>query len=363
MKLKNENELILKQWIRVFLLILLVALIVISIWLMVSSTSNESTKEKLYTYSYNGNLDYKVYLNENSFFNSEYLGMNKQYISSLINYITVDTNYTFQSNKELDYTYTYQIIATVKGSYQSSDSNSVELWSRDYTLLPSETKSETGKKFTINQSVTIDYNTYNEIMTQFREAFGLSIDAAVTVEFQVTVTAKEAGEEEQTLDETETFALDISLLSSTTQITPDYINSGREVVYASESSSSNINIPKLIIGIILFLLSIFLLKILWSSLIKITKKSEYVIELNKILKEYGDIIAESSNLPDLSKYDVVNIKHFHDLVDIEEELRAPILYNEIVEDYESWFLIIRDKTAYKFVLRHNDLIKFNKIKS
>lgn len=360
MNLKNENELILKQWVRVFFLILLVAMIIISIWLMVSSTSKKSTKEELYTYSYNGNLDYKVYLKENSFFNSEYLGMNKQYISSLIDHITIDANYTFQTSKDIEYTYTYQVIATVKGSYQSSDSKSVELWSRDYTLLPSETKSETGKKFTISQSVDIDYNTYNEIMTQFRDAFGLSINASVDVSLQVTVTGNESGSDEETLNETQTFALNIPLLEQTTQITPDYINSGREVVYAPTSESSNISIPKLVIGILLFLLSIFLLKKLWSSLIKITKKSEYVIELNKILKEYADIIAESSNLPDLGKYDVVNIKHFHDLVDIEEELRSPILYNELVEDYESWFIIVRDNTAYKFVLRQSDLIKFNK---
>ncbi len=360
MKLKNENELILKQWVRVFFLIVLVAMIVISIWLIVSSTSRESTRKELYTYSYNGNLDYKVYLRENSFFNTPYIGMNKQYITSLIDHISVDTKYNLQSSTKLDYTYTYQIIATLKGSYQAGESKAVELWSKDYTLAPTETKTGTGDKFTINKTIDIDYNEYNRIMSEFRDAFGLSIDADVNVELKVTVTGKEAGSEEQTLNDTKTFALNIPLLSQTTQITPDYINSGREVVYAPASSTHDINIPKLVMGIALLLLSLFLLKILWKSLIRITKKSEYVIELNKILKEYADIIAESSNLPDLTQYDVVNIKHFHDLVDIEEELRSPILYNEIVEDYESWFIIIKDQTAYKFVLKQSDLIRFNK---
>ena len=94
MKLKNENELILKQWVRVFFLIVLVAMIVISIWLIVSSTSRESTRKELYTYSYNGNLDYKVYLRENSFFNTPYIGMNKQYITSFIPCVTLYANQT-----------------------------------------------------------------------------------------------------------------------------------------------------------------------------------------------------------------------------------------------------------------------------
>ena len=197
-------------------------------------------------------------------------------------------------------------------------------------------------------------------MNDFRDAFGLSIDASIDLTLKVTVTGKEAGTNEQTLNETKDFTLNIPLLAQTVQIKPNYINSGREVVYAPQSSSSSISIPKLVVGIILLLVSLFLLKLLWSSLIKITKKSEYVIELNKILKEYADIIAESDNLPDLTQYDVVNIKHFNDLVDIEEELRSPILYTEVSEDYESWFIILSNKTAYKYVLKQSDLIRFNK---
>ena len=77
-------------------------------------------------------------------------------------------------------------------------------------------------------------------------------------------------------------------------------------------------------------------------------------ELNKILKEYGDIIAEADNMPDLTKYDVVNIKQFNDLVDIEEELHSPIICNEIREDLESWFLIFHNETAYRFILKYED---------
>ena len=46
------------------------------------------------------------------------------------------------------------------------------------------------------------------------------------------------------------------------------------------------------------------------------------------------------------------------MFDIEEELRSPILYTEIREDYASWFIIIKDQTAYKFVLKQSDLITF-----
>ncbi len=360
MKLKNENKLILKQWVWVFFLIIIVAALVASICIIVTSLNKTSSKKELYSYTYNSNLDYKVYLKPNTFFNSQYLGMNKQYISSLIDYISVDTSYTLQSTKELEYTYDYEIVANVKGSYQAEGSKAIELWSKSYTISPMETKSLTGNKININKTVKLDYNQYNKIMSDFRDAFGLSIDSSVDLSLKVNVIGQEPGSNEQTLKESETFDLNIPLLEQTIQIKPDYINSGREVVYAPESSTGNINIPMLVIGVALLLLSLVLLVKLWKHLVKLTKKSEYVIELNKILKEYGDIIAESTNLPDLSQYDVVNIKHFRDLIDIEEELRCPILYTEIREDYASWFIIIKDQTAYKFVLKQSDLISFQK---
>lgn len=360
MKLKNENKLILKQWVRVFFLIVIVAMIALSIFLIVKSMTKDTTREELYTYNYNSNLDYKVYLKDNAFFNTPYLGMNKQYIASLIDYVQVDTSFDLQSSADLDYTYTYQIIAQVNGAYQSAEGKAVNIWSKDYTVSPAETQSASGNKITINKSVNLDYDEYNQIMTEFRDAFGLSIDASVDLVLKVDVTGKMKGEDTESLHESNEFTLDIPLLEPTVQIKPDYVNNGREIVYASEDASNTINIPLLVVGVALLLLSLVILKSLWSSLIRITKKSEYVIELNKILKEYADIIAESTNLPDLSQYDVVNIKHFRDLVDIEEELRVPILYTEVREDYESWFIIISEKTAYKFILKQSDLIVFQK---
>ncbi len=360
MKLKNENKLILKQWVRVFFLIVIVAMIALSVFLIVKSMSKDTSREELYNYNYNSNLDYKVYLKNNAFFTTPYLGMNKQYIASLIDHIDVDTSFDLQSSADLNYTYTYQIIAQVNGAYQSAEGKSINIWSKDYTVAPAETQSGSGNKITINKNISLNYDEYNRIMTEFRDAFGLSIDASVDLILKVDVNGKMKDEETESLHESNEFTLNIPLLEPTIQIKPDYVNNGREVVYAAEDTSKTINIPLLVVGVALLLLSLVILKTLWSSLIRITKKSEYVIELNKILKEYADIIAESTNLPDLSQYDVVNIKHFRDLVDIEEELRVPILYTEVREDFESWFIIITENTAYKFVLKQSDLIVFQK---
>lgn len=197
-------------------------------------------------------------------------------------------------------------------------------------------------------------------MTDFRNQFGLSVDSRVDVAFKVTINGGLNGEE-NTLQETNTMTLQIPLLTQTVQIKPDYINNGNQTVYEQTDQNSNsINISLLVLGTALLLLSLVLLKKFGSKLIKTTRKSEYVLQLNKILKEYGDIIAEAENMPRLEQYDVVNIKIFKDLVDIEEELHSPIICNEVREDMESWFMIFHDKTAYKYVLRYEDFERFGR---
>ena len=361
MKQKNENKIILKQWIRVFLLIAVIAVVVVSIVSIVKSLNPEqSSQEELYSYTYNSNLDYKVYLKDNQFFTSPYLGMNKQYITSLIDYIDVDASYNFKSTKKLDYSYTYAIVATAKGLYQNTDGEDVEVWSKEYPIANQASQSGSGNSFTISKNVQLNYNEYNDIMTDFRNQFGLSLDARVDLSVKIDINAGLAGESDKEMQATNTMTLEIPLLQQTMNIKPNYVNTGGDTIYKSAEETAEINIPLLIFGIVLLVISLVAFKILAKSLLAVTRKSEYVLALNKILKEYADIIAETHNMPDLEKYDVINVKNFNDLVDVEEELHSPILYFEVKENVESVFVIVNDATAYKFTLRESDFDHFIK---
>lgn len=357
MQPKNNSKIILKQWVQVFLIMFVLAILAASIWSIVRGVNgNETGSKELYSYNYNSDLSYKVYLKPNSFYNESYLDMNKQYIASLIDHIDVNTNYKMHTTKDVAYTYTYQIVATAHGSYSESDGNTNQgdVWSKTYTVLPTESKNGTGSEIVVDKTVSIDYNQYNEILTQFRNEFGLSVDASVDVAFKITVSAGLPGEK-SSLSEENKIALKIPLLKTTIALTPDYVNSGGNTVYEQKSDNGKqMNIPLIVIGIIGLLVSLVLFKILCGKLLKTTRKSEYMLQLNKILKEYGDVIAEAENMPNLSQYDVVNIKEFKDLVDIEEELHSPIIFNDVYEETESWFMIFHAKTAYKYVLKADD---------
>ena len=38
------------------------------------------------------------------------------------------------------------------------------------------------------------------------------------------------------------------------------------------------------------------------------------------------------------------------MVDIEEEIKSPIIYYEVERNNESWFIIVTDKYVYKYTL-------------
>ena len=60
-------------------------------------------------YTEDSDLDYKVFLKENSYFKEPFLEKDGEYISSLIDYIDADFDYTIKMNEDIsNYKYTYK---------------------------------------------------------------------------------------------------------------------------------------------------------------------------------------------------------------------------------------------------------------
>ncbi|MBR3898351.1 MAG: DUF5305 domain-containing protein [Bacilli bacterium] len=358
---ENENKVILKQWVRVFILIVTIAVMITSIVSIAKSLNPEVImNKKLYSYNYNSGMNYKVYLKNNSFFTSPYMPMNKQYITSIIDHIEVEAKYDFTSDTDLAYDYSYSIKATARGMAEDSDGKKIDVWSKEYPLVPETKNTGTGRKVTISKTFNVDYNYYNQVLTDFRNQFGLSVDARVDVTFNVKINGGMPGAATKSLQENKSMTLQMPLLVQTLKIKPDFVNNGGDTVYEKlDDQGKKIDVNLLVIGVLLLAVSIIVLIKVGKSLLVVTRKSEYILAVNKILKDYGDIIAETHNMPDLNKYDIVNIKNFVDMVDIEEELHSPIIYFEIEEDSKCVFLILNENTAYRFLLKESDFDHFN----
>ena len=120
----------------------------------------ERNKDYYVTYNEKSNIDYKVHLKENDFFDENYLGTNKQYIASLIDYITANFEYDLSLNEmDVNYKYSYRIEADVSVKHNETG---YLLYNTTKELLSEEEKITNDRNVTIKENVEIDYNQYNE---------------------------------------------------------------------------------------------------------------------------------------------------------------------------------------------------------
>lgn len=347
MKKEGTKKLVLKPWVKVALSLIIIILISTSIFMIYNGKNRKNDDTPKYRYNTNSNIDYKVYLLPNTFYEEEYLTKDKQYASSLINYIDVSYNYLYTGSLETNMNYAYDITATIIGEYENSTSGKSELWKKNYTLLESQSQVLPSRTtFDINQNIKIDFNKYKKIVDDFRKNVKLSIDAyldvKLTVKFNNALNIYNSN-----IKGEDVLSIQIPLNESTIQILTDYKKENKKVFTAGDLKTENK--LQVRIGVIMLIFS-SILSLVTVPKILTSNKNVYLKTLNKIMKSYKDIIVEVENEFDFKDLEILDIKTFDDMVDIEEEVKSPILYYEMEKDSESWFVITTDKYLYRYIL-------------
>ena len=110
-----ENDIIeevkpftMRKW---FICMMIPTMVMLILTLFVLKGSMYSEKESVVNYNETGDIDYKVYLKDNSFYNDKYLGKDMQYVASLIDKININYKFNMKSDNNLNYDYKYNIKA------------------------------------------------------------------------------------------------------------------------------------------------------------------------------------------------------------------------------------------------------------
>ena len=89
----------------------------------------ESNKTQYIDYNETSEVDYRVYLKENNFFEEEYIGKDQAYVVSLIDHIEADFDYVLDMEVEnVNYEYSYVINATMQIIDDKSNRPIFKLW-------------------------------------------------------------------------------------------------------------------------------------------------------------------------------------------------------------------------------------------
>lgn len=346
---KSEKEVLRKSIIRSILLILSVISVIMGMLITIESlTNNREKKEQLVNYETNGKIDYTINLIENEFYENGEV-TNSAVLSKYIENISLKFRYEMSSSKLVNSTSVYTGKITLVNSYTNSNDRQEELWTKEFELIPETTLSENEKSIvSFEKELDIDYNYYNELAQNFLNEAEVFTNAYLKVEFLIDNDLTLVDTDNKFYDN-HTVTLIIPLLENVTSIEKIGEFNDQEALY--NISILGINYVHLATGICLIFVSIAFIYTAIKMFLDINNISKYVLAKNKILKRYADIIAETSTKPDFKGLEVMEITNMIDLVDIEDELRIPIIYYEAYKGRESWFIINHNDKVYRYILK------------
>lgn len=341
-----------KRWL---FYMLIPTLIMLGLTILVLKGSMYTKEESIIGYNEVGNIDYKVFLKENNYYQEQYLGKDMQYVASIIKNIVPTFTYEMHSEEEMEYTYNYKVSADLIIS-DPNDNNKV-LYKRPSILVKDTKEKVTGGSFRVDQDVSINYDEYNNYVNAFKKEYALSVNSKLVLTFNIDVTGKSPLLKED-FKKSSKLVIAIPMSEQTINIgidTSDINNSGT----LERNYMSQIKKPvALVLGIIVGLLSLALLYIvIYNFLTNRSKTDVYKATIKSILREYDRAIVSSKTADtiDESKYNVIEVPRIEELLDAHDSTGKPILYNEDTENDISTFIIVSDEILYKYRVVRKEL--------
>ena len=315
------------------------------------------TKEEVISYSVKSNIDYKVYLKQNEFYETPYLEKGMVYVSSLIDKIIVDYNYKFNISKKSNIDFDYKVIARL---VIANKSNSNVFFDKEYVLDELATDEMIDETYhSIDKESTIDYIYYNSLANKFRSKY--AVDTTSYLEVYLLVNEKNSESNEFKLDNNSKAILTIPLSMQEINISLKEadIDENHQVIEGSKIIVKNIG-NVIISAVLLVLLIILLVKFINKVKLLITKKSAYDNYINKLLRGYDRIIVNIKTAPSFKNNNLIKVESFEELIDVRDNYKSPINYYVITEHQKSEFFVINNNDVYVYTVKAVDLDKGKK---
>ncbi len=332
-----------KRWIMIQTIALVVAVVVALGSYVVYDTMNRTYYIE---YTESGEVDYKVYLKDNNFFEKDYIEKDHSYVASLIKDMSADFSYELNMDtSRVGFDYSYGIDANVVVSNIDSDD---PILVQTYELVP-ETKAtmESGSRLKIDQSVAIDYNEYNAYATTFVNTYGLKrASSTLVVTMKVDVLSR-CDEFENNSANSYSVSLNIPLTEENFSIfsTSSVPESESKVLACNGAAYQGLFLTAAIVAAALaFVLLIALVIYVFA-----TKNDDinYTNKVRKLVSAYRSFIQQTDREFDLEGYQVIPIKTFNEMLGIRDTIQSPILMFEN-----------RDQTKTQFVISTNTRIVY-----
>lgn len=307
------------------------------------------TLEAPYEYTINQSLNNTVEYVDSEYYPNGPEPNNSAYVTDLTRSFTTNFYYSYDASKDLDLTYSYSALASVRGTYgiTGSKEDVSNVWSRQFQLIEPVKRTTSGKGLTINETVNVPFKRYKDIMDDFRTSLALPVNSQMQVTFTVKVQGTVRGEQ---FVDTRVSTISAPLNVQIYQLLAEYDKTDSKQVPESSSSEEDrwpLIEREYIAAAILTILAVICFVI---ALRRGEYKTAYQRELEKIYRYHDGIIIRTSKPVKLSaSKSVVSVSSFGDILNLEEETKSPIIASP-AGDTATRFMIVDGDEVYMYVL-------------
>lgn len=329
------------------------AIILFVVSLLINGYCDKKSSVQL-NYNEQQNINYKVYLTDDTFYNAKYLNEGMQYISSIINYIDVDFNHKVIFEDIINYDVNTKIMADIN-IVDKANSDKI-IYNSEELLFDNSDKVKNSNVIDVSKNIKIDYKKYNKIANEFKTNYGISANCSLVVKFYVNYEG--SYKKNDAIKNSSVGTLEIPLSEQMINIDKSNDINNSLVYNFTNVDSVGIKILK-IISVILYVACIVMLIIFLIKIIKISNtRNKYDVYIRKILRQYDAYIAETKSVINETGKTVIKCNSFKELMDVRNNIEKAIIYVKI-NKFNSKFLLIDNNEIYSYQVSSSD---FNKRK-
>ena len=310
-----------------------------------------------FKYSEDNSINYKVYLKPNNYFDTPYLGENRTYITSIIDYIHINYIYSLNFSEKISGDYTYRIEAVVYANKSGGDGY---YWTKTYNLTePKKVKLDNKDHLLINEIVDVDYNQYNKVLEDFKKDYSIETDGLLKI--QLIVESNATGDKyTDNIKIPSNLSLSVPLLEKAVEASIEKnAVSNDNTLTMIDSVAKYIKSICFVLGLLIIALTIFLIIRIFINRSLNRRKHLYESTLKKFVDSHDSIIANVTNLPDITDLSLIHVSSFDELIDVYNEVRMPINFYENSNHTKAVFIIINDRMCWEYVLDKREMEKKN----
>lgn len=284
---------------------------------------------------------------DSSFFNGGPGPTNAAYVMDLTDKITGSFDYSLSSNDIIDATYTYDVKGKAIGKYaiNADEEKTANVWSKDYQLIAPVTQTVSTKNIKLTPKSEMPFAEYKQAIDSFKTALALPLNSEAVMEMNVKVTGTING---VPFTDNRVTTITAPLDTPVYTLAVKYDKSDTKQV-VGESAKNNREQFQHYLQIFAVVVGALGIASLLFGLRKQIFKTPYQRELDRIYRYNDGIIIRAKSPADISGKRIVPVLSFEDMLNLEEELKLPIVASPAGPEATK-FNIIRDDVAYVFTL-------------